>query len=56
LIKVSDISNIIKSLHAKLKLVTTDDERQTIAENLLDYDNQKFELFKKIDNFNDENI
>jgi hypothetical protein len=46
----------MKSLHAKLKLVATDGERQELAKKLLDMDNERNELYKKIDNFSDENI
>jgi len=50
-LRASDIYNSIKSLHAKLKLVSSDDERQEIAIELVELDNKRFSLYKQIDDF-----
>lgn len=49
LYETSALTNEIKSLHAKLKLIDNDKDRQSLAEQLVELDQKRVTLFREID-------
>ena len=54
LIETSDITNKMRALHEKLKLLKSDTDREPVARELLSLDDKRAELFLLIDNFDNK--